>query len=275
MSKLNLNLKSQQFKQRILTAFVLVILTVVSIIWLPPFAFSFLTAAFFGLAAWEWAKLMGLRKQWQTITYVVLFFLCCYFSFYISIPILLLAVAWWFIALFFLINYPKFRGYYLDNKIIACVIGLLLLVPAWLSLNLLLRLNSFNLLIMVLLIVWSVDTGAFFVGRRWGKHKLAKQVSPGKTIEGLCGGIALAIIVMIIIAWLFKFHLAQWPALILLAILTAFAAVVGDLFESMIKRLVGVKDSGGILPGHGGVLDRIDSLTAALPIFYVIAMWLH
>ena len=120
-------------------------------------------------------------------------------------------------------------------------------------------------LLFILLWVWAADTGAYFAGRAMGKHKLAPLVSPGKTIEGLIGGVVLALLV---VAGVFAAGLleANLVPLMAVALMTVLASALGDLFESMVKRQRGFKDSGTILPGHGGMLDRIDSVTAAMPI---------
>ena len=120
----------------------------------------------------------------------------------------------------------------------------------------------------VFLLVWGADSGAYFVGRKFGKKKLAPFVSPNKSVEGLYGGIATTIVIMLVVQY-FYLNLTPFQIILflILSIITVFASVLGDLFESMIKRRAGIKDSGRVLPGHGGVLDRIDSLLAAAPIF--------
>jgi phosphatidate cytidylyltransferase len=123
-------------------------------------------------------------------------------------------------------------------------------------------------LLMALMIVWAADSGAYFAGRKFGKHKLSPRISPNKTVEGLIGGVAAGMLVALLFAWFFAdATIKQLPAIAVVAIWTILFSVVGDLFESLLKRHVGAKDSGALIPGHGGVLDRIDSVLAALPVF--------
>ncbi|MGH8377042.1 MAG: phosphatidate cytidylyltransferase, partial [Pseudomonas sp.] len=153
------------------------------------------------------------------------------------------------------------------------LIGFLILLPAWQGLVLLKQWQLGNWLIMaVMVLVWGADIGAYFSGKAFGKRKLAPQVSPGKSWEGLYGGLLLSLVITAVVA----VH-RDWSAANLLqglfgAAVVVLASVVGDLTESMFKRRSGIKDSSNLLPGHGGVLDRIDSLTAAIPVFAVL-LW--
>jgi phosphatidate cytidylyltransferase len=172
-----------------------------------------------------------------------------------------LAVAWWLVAFLWLALRAQAGG-----PRAAAVAGFLVLVPAGIGLSDLVRLqpNGRLLLLYLLVLIASADVGAYFGGRLFGRHKLAPQVSPGKTWEGLVAGMLAA--AGVAVAGASIFDMPFWPWL-LLCLLVAIVSVIGDLTESMFKRHVGLKDSGRLLPGHGGLLDRIDSLTAAAPTF--------
>jgi phosphatidate cytidylyltransferase len=146
------------------------------------------------------------------------------------------------------------------------------LIPAWAGLVDLHQASPWWLL-YVFCLVWGADTGAYFAGRKFGKHKLAPSVSPAKTIEGLVGGLCVTGALIIGLAFYLQLPAMRFAAFVSLSFLTVLASVLGDLLESMIKRQAGVKDSGNIFPGHGGALDRIDSLTAAAPLF-ALGWWL-
>jgi phosphatidate cytidylyltransferase len=141
-------------------------------------------------------------------------------------------------------------------------------VPCWVAINYIFIQHEGRLaLLFLFILIWGADSAAYFVGKKWGKHKLAPQVSPGKSIEGMMGALVFTILLAIITQLLCRIPLERWHWGILLSLLTVIFSIVGDLFESMLKRNAGIKDSGNILPGHGGLLDRIDSLTAAAPVF--------
>lgn len=147
--------------------------------------------------------------------------------------------------------------------------GTLAVLPAWAALVLLhANPDKGNLwLLTALTMVWAADSGAYFAGRAFGKHKLAPRVSPNKTIEGLLGGMVAGIVVACAFGWLAGLTVAHVPQLVLVSAVAVLASVLGDLFESLLKRHAGAKDSGAVIPGHGGVLDRIDGVLAALPVF--------
>ncbi|NHC04023.1 CDP-archaeol synthase [Acinetobacter sp. 187] len=170
----------------------------------------------------------------------------------------------WIISLFWVKSYPAYDGWYNPSL---NIIGLVLISAAVTAIFDVWSSSPWWLMYLFLL-VWGADSGAYFVGRKFGQRKLAPEVSPNKSIEGLIGGIVTVAIVIVCVQSLYlNLSLTQHILFLILSIITVFSSVLGDLFESMIKRRAGIKDSGRILPGHGGVLDRIDSLLAAAPIF--------
>jgi phosphatidate cytidylyltransferase len=170
-----------------------------------------------------------------------------------------------------LVFYQKGREWKRIPVIFGAILGIWLLVPAWLAIIDLLgqpqKGPGWVLLLMV--IVWGADSGAYFVGKRFGRHLLASRLSPAKTLEGLLGGMLSAILLAYAGFMVLGEQAQFFPRGLILALFVSLFSVVGDLFESMMKRIAGVKDSGNLLPGHGGVLDRIDSLTAAAPAFWL------
>lgn len=154
------------------------------------------------------------------------------------------------------------------------MIGLLILLPAWQGLVFIKQQPLGNWLIMaVMVLVWGADIGAYFSGKAFGKRKLAPQVSPGKSWEGVYGGLLLSLVIAAVVGLVAGWSIGQIILGLLGAAVVVFISVVGDLTESMFKRQAGIKDSSNLLPGHGGVLDRIDSLTAAIPVFAVL-LWM-
>ena len=199
-------------------------------------------------------------------------------------------VAWWFVAMLWL-NHPGFASDHDTHaRVFKLAAGTLSVVPAWCALALIhasdpdpgwgtLVPQGHLWLLIALLIVWAADSGAYFAGRRFGEkwfngRKLAPTISPNKTVAGLVGGIGAGVAIAVLAAPLAGATLAQLPLVALVALLTVVFSVFGDLFESLLKRHVGAKDSGTLIPGHGGLLDRVDSLLAALPVFAIGKIWL-
>ncbi len=171
------------------------------------------------------------------------------------------------------ISYPRSSALWRESALARTIAGLLVLVPAWAALVVLHSRFDHGYFVLLAFIIWGADTGAYFAGRAFGKRKLAPNVSPGKSWEGVIGGLLVALLAALVATyWLTP--LGGYPAFFLLVLLTVFISVLGDLSESLFKRVMKLKDSGGILPGHGGVLDRIDSLTAAGPLFTLGLLWL-
>jgi len=259
---------------RILTAIVLVIVLAVVLFWLPKAlalgALGLLTLA----GAWEWAAFAGLTRTAGRAAYVAacLVLITVLWGFVSSAGgfrcIMTVTLLWWMIAFLWVALAPT-KG----RPVLAGLAGLVALPPMWIAMAHLFDSGVLGreLLIFALLLGWAADVGAYFGGRRFGRTKLAPRVSPNKTWEGVLGGLLAGSIVAVAgLAW-FGFSAEAFLPLCIAALL---ASVVGDLTESMFKRQVGIKDSGTILPGHGGVLDRIDSLTAAIPILSLGLSWM-
>lgn len=255
-------------KTRVITALVLVPLVLAAIFGLstPAFAIAMLVPIVVG--GWEWSNLMGVRASGRRMLYVGTLLLSAAGVAWLSFDLLVgLGALWWLVALLLVRLYPAQTTLW-SNPITLGVIGHLLLIPTWWGLSILHRQEQGAWwLLYALLLVWSADTGAYFAGRRFGQHKLAAAVSPGKTIEGLVGGLLLTAVVAIAVASQLEMSQCLIFAFLAISLVAVLGSVLGDLFESMCKRHRGIKDSGSILPGHGGVLDRIDSVTAAVPLF--------
>lgn len=265
-------------KLRIITALVLLPIVLGAVFYTERSLFVWIAGAFFVAAGWEWSTMIkGLKTPTRLTWCVVLFIAMAAAEFYRPQWLLTWLPAWWLLALLLVVLYPRATNVW-HSAPVQSLMGLLLLVPSWQAVLLVQEKGAVGLegpwaLMFILLWVWAADTGAYFAGRAFGKHKLAPSVSPGKTIEGLIGGVVLALAVVAGVAW-FGPVSADKTALLIVAVVTVLASVLGDLFESMIKRQAGVKDSGKILPGHGGMLDRIDSVTAALPVAVAGFSWL-
>jgi phosphatidate cytidylyltransferase len=227
-------------------------------------------------AALEWARLLGfsngIQKTLWLLVFGVLLLLCWIFWSLFLLPIIVAGVVWWLFVILRLSTCPAEPEPVWARMLAAFVT----LVPAWAAL-VYLHQTDLRLLVAVFLVVWLADTGAYFCGRSFGKRKLAPLISPGKTIEGLLGGIVSVVVLAAATAGWTGAGSTCILAWIGICIAAALVSVAGDLWESKMKRIAGVKDSGTLLPGHGGVLDRIDSITAAAPVFvsglYLINNW--
>jgi phosphatidate cytidylyltransferase len=263
-------------KQRIITALVLLPFALAGFFLLDGTWFALFIGVVVSLGGWEWARLAGFAAQPARVGYALLVAVLL-FGLY-RMPgfapwLLALGVLWWGVATAMVFNYPASSRYWggAPGKLL---IGLLILLPAWQGLLLLKQWPEANLLILaVMVLVWGADIGAYFSGKRFGKRKLAPRVSPGKSWEGLIGGVLTTLVICVAVG-LYR----GWPIYGLLlamggTLVVVLISVVGDLTESMFKRQSGIKDSSNLLPGHGGVLDRIDSLTAAIPVFATL-LWL-
>lgn len=263
-------------KQRVITALILLPIALGGFFLLDGGAFALFIAAVVAIGAWEWARLAGLSAQVGRVAYAAMVAALLYGLYLLPAlaPWLLgAAVLWWGLATLLVMSYPDSSRFW-GGLVGKLLIGLLILLPAWQGLVLLKQWPQANaLIIAVMVLVWGADVGAYFAGKTFGKRKLAPKVSPGKSWEGFFGGLATSLLLTLVVGlqqgW-------QSGALLLClggAALVVAGSVIGDLTESMFKRQSGIKDSSNLLPGHGGVLDRIDSLTAAIPLFAVL-LWL-
>ena len=271
---------------RILTAVVLIPAVLAALFLLPPVWWGGVALAIIGLGSIEWARLVGMSKPAYNL----------FVSAMIAIGILLLSpvagfargwpdavvlavcglasLFWIFVAPPWVINRWPTQG-----KLVMALAGLVVLLGAWMAI-VQLQARSPWLVLAAMAIVWIADTAAYFAGRAFGKHKLAPMVSPGKSWEGVFGAwMAVAVYAALLVRYApdagYRFDvtplsIAAWLGFV---VVLAAISVVGDLFESLLKRHAGVKDSGSLLPGHGGVLDRTDALLAAMPIAAVAAQW--
>lgn len=286
-------------KQRIITALILAPAAISAIFYLPLAYFAILLAIVIGIGAWEWGPLMGFGTVTRRIAFAGTTFALIAGVWAVVSPenlwinstqlhdyamaLLWLAVAWWVLSAFLMCSYPNASGFWSKHRSVRGVFGWLTLVPTWVAF-MVIRTNDYQvdvyhgaqLLMFLFLMVWSADVGAYFVGKSIGKNKLMPNVSPGKTFEGFLGGVVCACLLVTIAAFQLAWSSEQIITVLLVTVLITTVSVLGDLNESMFKRQAGVKDSGSILPGHGGILDRIDSLTATAPVFalcYVLFGW--
>ncbi|MBP5086490.1 phosphatidate cytidylyltransferase [Pseudomonas chlororaphis] len=263
-------------KQRIITALILLPIALCGFFLLEGSAFALFIGLVVTLGAWEWARLAGFEAQPTRIAYAVvvagLLFLMQLLP-GIAPWVLGAAVLWWGLATFLVLTYPRTSEHW-AGAAAKLVIGLLILLPAWQGLVFIKQQPLGNWLIMAVMVqVWGADIGAYFSGKAFGKRKLAPQVSPGKSWEGVYGGLLLSLVIAAVVGLVAGWSIGQIILGLLGAAVVVFISVVGDLTESMFKRQAGIKDSSNLLPGHGGVLDRIDSLTAAIPVFAVL-LWM-
>ncbi len=267
-------------KQRVITALIMAGLFVASIVYLPLPGLALLFGILIGLGAWEWSRMAGFSNPMVRAIYVLLVlaglvavYLYCHLgdapSREMVQPFLGVACLWWSFALLWIKSYPD-SAIFWRNTAMRCLMGFLILVPAWIAAVYLLSFPQGGMLVVIMVIVVAAaDIGAYFAGKRFGEHKLAGQVSPAKTWEGFWGGVVACVLLALLLFYLLPDHAAHIGLVSVVAVIitTGLASVVGDLTVSMVKRESGVKDSGSLLPGHGGVLDRLDSLSAAAPAY--------
>jgi len=259
---------------RVLTAMLLLAVFVPAVLWAPAWLWAILMAGVVGMAAFEWARLSHFPPLSARIyaTLLALGALALPYGLTADWPVfqtglIVLAIAFWLLIapLWLLVRWQA------EQPFVRAMVGVVVLLPTWAAL-LYLHARGPGVLFGVMAIVWIADTAAYFSGRQFGRHKLAPAISPGKTWEGVAGAVVALALYAAALSAVIGMPL---PALFLLLAALLYVSVLGDLFESWIKRVSGMKDSGHMLPGHGGVLDRIDALTSTLPIATGMLMWLE
>lgn len=254
-------------KERIITGLLLVVFVFAGLVYANDYLFGvgvFLVAM---LSAYEWLKFTKISQQ-ETINYLVIFMIVLFVVSEFFVYIQYIFPVFWLYAIYRLSGYERQKFDTLSvNEML--ILGLFAISPFAASLYVL-HSNSVAWIFMFILVVAGADSGAYFTGKAMGKRKMLPRLSPNKTIEGLLGGMACAVIIAIVFLLFMNLSIFEYLSMLVISALIAVLSVVGDVFESMMKRIAGVKDSGNILPGHGGVLDRLDGYMPALPIFVTL-----
>jgi phosphatidate cytidylyltransferase len=278
-------------RTRIIAALVMLPVAVAAVLMLPSNLLAAGIGALMMVGLWEWSFLAGLHGLVSRATYLVANALLLAALAWGAGPelaplklVALLGVLWWLLVPLWLMHFEFAREDRPLARALKLFAGSAGVVPAWAAIYWLHH-GAAGLghapdkgpawTMFVLLVIWAADTGAYFAGSRWGRRKLAPRISPGKSWEGLFGGIALAMLVSVAAMPVLGLAWPKLPQMLMLVVVTVLFSVAGDLFESLVKRHAGAKDSSDLIPGHGGVLDRIDSLLAALPVFVLGKIWLE
>ena len=276
--------------QRVITASVLAPLVVMAIYLLPHVYFSLIWGIIILIAAWEWTNLAEVKTVLGKLVFLLAMLIpmvLLHFwtqllevlaqltnwpdirSYSGVIELLMIpAVLFWFSMM---LKIRKSGAALLENKQSQgkkLLVGGFVLVAAWFFLSRLMVMEEPAMTMYFFLLIWAADIAAYFAGKKFGITKLAIEISPGKTLEGMYGALAAAVVMGIIFTLSFGFSILSIIDFVLLSVITVLVSIYGDLFFSAAKRIRGVKDSGTILPGHGGLLDRLDSVIAAIPVFY-------
>lgn len=270
-------------RTRIVAAVVMAPVAIAAVLFLPTAWLAVLLASLLMMGLWEWTELAGVKDRLPRLAYLagnaLLMAAVVWGAGHGLFTLKLLSVigaAWWLFVLIWLASYRFASTDTPLNRIIKLLAGSLSAIPAWAALCWLHAHppHGAGWALFALSIAWAADTGAYFVGVRFGRVKLAPRISPGKTREGLAGGLACSLLLAVAVMPLLGLPWNLLPQMLLLTLVTAAMSVVGDLFESLLKRHADAKDSSNLIPGHGGLLDRLDSLLAALPVFVVAKVWL-
>jgi phosphatidate cytidylyltransferase len=268
---------------RIIAALLMAPAAIGAVLYLPTPMLAVLVAALMMLGLWEWALLAGLSELLPRAGYLLANALLMLALVWAAGPglytlklVAVIGAGWWLLVLLWLRNFQFAASDNAGARAVKLLAGSFSVIPAWAALCWLHWSQPLGprWALFAVAIVWAADTGAYFVGVRFGKHKMAPRISPGKSWEGFFGGIAATLVLALLARPMLH---VGWPSVPLLLALTAVVgliSVAGDLFESLLKRHAHMKDSSDLIPGHGGVLDRLDSLLAALPVFLVTKMWL-
>ncbi len=266
--------------QRVVTGSLLAALVAAATLLLPSFWFAVLIAVFALVGAWEWSGMAGWPSAGQRLVYCVASMLVLLGAGWLlqstagAWAVLLAGLVWWLVALAWVVRFQQGQTVdVMNHPLVRLIVGWLILVPSWAAVTHLhsaLASGPWLVLYLVFLIA-TADSAAYFVGRRLGSRRLASNVSPGKSLEGVAGALLAATLFAIVAGLAFR----SIPLLgfVVVSLITALVSILGDLSESVFKRRAGMKDSGSIVPGHGGILDRIDSYTAAAPIFVLGCFW--
>ena len=281
--------------QRIITALILAPLAVMAVFMLPSEYFTLLWGVVILLGAWEWLNLASINHLLVRLGFMVSMAFAMLFIHFWTVVLQILSelftypdimkqsgvleflvippVFWWLLVMMLIRNAASGVLELQLRVRYKALIGWFVLISAWMFLSRLHLLEEPAMTMFLLLLIWGADVGAYFSGKKWGKTKLSPEISPGKTVEGMYGGLAMAVVIAISFCLIFGYPFIIIADFILLSLMTVMVSVYGDLFFSLMKRQRGVKDSGTLLPGHGGILDRMDSLIAAAPVFYA-GLWL-
>ncbi len=276
--------------QRIITASILAALIALAVFKFPTDYFSLLMGLITLLAAWEWSNLAGITSLFRRVLFLLalilpmsgIYFWTQFLELVAQITdwpdvrdysgvlewLVIPPVLFWIVVMILIRNTPL--GVLNMNLRIRykALIGWFVLLAAWMFLCRLRVFYGTEMTMYFLILIWATDISAYFVGKKWGTAKLAPEISPGKTVAGMYGALIAGMVCAVVLSLIYGFQLMIAADFVLLSILTALISIYGDLFFSVVKRQRGVKDSSSLLPGHGGILDRIDSLIAASPFFY-------